>query len=401
MTNIWADTYKQIRDPFFQIEDPYTVSEEKKEKKEKEEPGEKKNEKKDEKEDEKEDGKPKRWWDDDGDGKGYEKGEVSGKFPKKKVNKEERELYSKKDKIEKLDVRTDIKNKVQINPKITEELEAWIDELLSEGYDLSSFTLEEVAEIYESVEVHQLDEVLDTPERANEYARKNVRSMLGAFVKGVANKDISQLKTIKKRKRGAELAKRKAEKKAAEEMKEQTDIYDIIPSHLLDEVDTYGMPARGDAQAQKVDPMAAAKAKAARAKVSKEIADLQVAKQAQRTKVSTTESVITYLAGRTPFYEGMYDPKKTKMRPASERSKTEMTDAQRKKAREEQERVTQIHDRGERVLTGMIAKSRSSSPMGTERKEKPEAPEANRKLGKGKQDTLASKADKVLKSLKK
>tara|TARA_B000000557_G_C20772319_1_gene442422 strand:- start:361 stop:525 length:165 start_codon:yes stop_codon:yes gene_type:complete len=25
----------------------------------------------------------KRWWDDDGDGKGYEKGEVSGKFPKK------------------------------------------------------------------------------------------------------------------------------------------------------------------------------------------------------------------------------------------------------------------------------------------------------------------------------
>lgn len=329
MTNIWADTYKQIRDPFFQIEDPYTVSEEKKEKKEKEEPGEKKHkegpaeEKAEEKKGEKENDKPKRWWDDDGDGKGYEKGEVSGKFPKKKV-KEERELYSKKDKIEKLDVRKDIKNKVEINPKITEELEAWIDELLSEGYDLSSFTLEEVAEIYESVEVEQLDEV-----------------------------------------------------------------------------DTYGMPARGDAQAQKVDPMAAAKAKAARAKVSKEIADLQVAKQAQRTKVSTTESVITYLAGRTPFYEGMYDPKKTKMRPASERSKTQMTDAQRNAAKKEQERVTQIHDKGERVLTGMTAKSRSSSPMGTERKEKPEAPEANRKLGKGKQDTLASKADKVLKSLKK
>jgi len=28
---------------------------------------------------------PKRWWDDDGDGKGYEEGEVSGKFKKKKV----------------------------------------------------------------------------------------------------------------------------------------------------------------------------------------------------------------------------------------------------------------------------------------------------------------------------
>ena len=30
---------------------------------------------------------PKRWWDDDGDGVGYEKGEVSGKFKKKKKKK--------------------------------------------------------------------------------------------------------------------------------------------------------------------------------------------------------------------------------------------------------------------------------------------------------------------------
>ena len=67
----------------------------------------------------------------------------------------------------------------------------------------------------------QLDEVLDTPEKANEYARKNVRSVLGAFVKGVANKDISQMKTIEKRKRGAELGKRKAERKAAEEQNEE------------------------------------------------------------------------------------------------------------------------------------------------------------------------------------
>jgi len=72
----------------------------------------------------------------------------------------------------------------------------------------------------EVVKNQQLDEVLDTPERANEYAKKNVKSLVGAFVKGVANKDISQLKTIEKRKRGAELAKKKAERKAAEEMKE-------------------------------------------------------------------------------------------------------------------------------------------------------------------------------------
>ena len=37
--------------------------------------------------------KAKRWWDDDGDGKGYEKGEVDGKFPKKK---EVKEGYGKK-----------------------------------------------------------------------------------------------------------------------------------------------------------------------------------------------------------------------------------------------------------------------------------------------------------------
>jgi len=69
----------------------------------------------------------------------------------------------------------------------------------------------------EVVENQQLDEVLDTPEKANEYARKNVRSILGAFAKGVVNKDMSQMKTINKRKRGAELGKRKAERKAAEE----------------------------------------------------------------------------------------------------------------------------------------------------------------------------------------
>ena len=36
--------------------------------------------------------KAKRWWDDDGDGKGYEKGEVDGKFPKKKVKEEVEDL---------------------------------------------------------------------------------------------------------------------------------------------------------------------------------------------------------------------------------------------------------------------------------------------------------------------
>ena len=82
--------------------------------------------------------------------------------------------------------------------------------------------MEAYAEVYAP---EQIDEVLDTPEKANEYAKKNVKSMVGAFVKGAVNKDISQLKTIEKRKRGAELAKRKAARKAAEEQNEDFELW--------------------------------------------------------------------------------------------------------------------------------------------------------------------------------
>jgi hypothetical protein len=105
----------------------------------------------------------KRWWDDDGDGKGWEKGEVSGKFKKnKKVTKEgfsnwRQDLsevmtdteFGKKIKEKK------IKNKIKINPSISETVEnlggtliemveidevefvveSVYDELLEEGYD--------------------------------------------------------------------------------------------------------------------------------------------------------------------------------------------------------------------------------------------------------------------------
>jgi len=66
----------------------------------------------------------KRWWDDDGDGKGYEKGEVSGKFKKKKI----KEGYSnwRQDLSEVMtDKESDVKvtekkvnNTVVINPKL-------------------------------------------------------------------------------------------------------------------------------------------------------------------------------------------------------------------------------------------------------------------------------------------
>jgi hypothetical protein len=73
-------------------------------------------------------GKTNRWWDDDGDGVGYEKGEVSGKFKKKK--------------------------------KVTkEELELWVNELLEEGYDLSEYTWDDMFEIYEEIKyIEERDE---------------------------------------------------------------------------------------------------------------------------------------------------------------------------------------------------------------------------------------------------
>ena len=104
--------------------------------------------------------------------------------------------------------------------------------------------MEAYAEVYAP---EQIDEVLDTPEKANEYAKKNVKSMVGAFAKGVVNKDISQLKTIEKRKRGAELAKGKAERKAAEEQNEEVEQIDEISAGLAGKVVNARIAATGDA----------------------------------------------------------------------------------------------------------------------------------------------------------
>jgi hypothetical protein len=222
---------------------------------------------------------------------------------------EERELSSKKNNGDQLDVMKG-KNKIEINPKLSEEIQEWVGELIDEGYDLSQFTPDEIVDIYESAEVEQLDE-----------------------------------------------------------------------------------------QDQQQDSMASAKAKAARAKVAKERADYQVAQQAQRMKVSPSESVIAFIDGREPLFEARFDPKKTKLRPASERTAKSMTDAQRKAAKKESERVSAVHSKGETVLAGM----RSSGKRGkvqTTPAPKSKAPEANRSV-RGKSDKLASAADKILKDLRK
>jgi hypothetical protein len=427
MTNIWADTYKQIRDPFFEMEDPYTVSEEKKEK---EEPGEKKHkegpkEEKGEKEDKNED-KPKRWWDDDGDGKGYEKGEVSGKFPKKKVKEEVEQidelshdtyrLVAKKqnkkvgalqdagkDATEaqnRLDRTKRLRKKSFVGPEApgarnpyaeeraaNEEFELWVDSLVKEGYDLSEYTWNDMYEIY--------SEERELASRSKKTDKIDVR-------KGIKN-EVNTKPTVSEEleawigellEEGYDLSKFTLD--------EVIHIYESVDAEQLDEVNSSTLPPRGDAETVTKDPLQAAKARAARAKVSKEIADLQVAKKAQMTKVDTNESVISYVRNHIDntesLSEAVFNPKKSKMRPASERTQRVMTNAQRKAAKKEDDRVAQIHSKGATVLQGLMPQGKSGK-VKTTPDAKPAAPEANRKV-KGKEDTLASKADKILKSLK-
>jgi hypothetical protein len=79
----------------------------------------------------------KRWWDDDGDGKGYEKGEVSGKFKKKKSVKEgfsnwRQDLSEVMDDIEaeKKIKEKKVNNKIIINPEMKEAVEQLGGELI-------------------------------------------------------------------------------------------------------------------------------------------------------------------------------------------------------------------------------------------------------------------------------
>jgi len=122
----------------------------------------------------------KRWWDDDGDGKGYEEGEVSGKFKKKK--KVTKEGYSnwREDLIEVVDkIKTDkseetkvtdkkVNNKININPKL--DLGEAVENL--GGTLLEMVEIDEVDFVVESVYGELLEEGYeeDDIEEALEYA---------------------------------------------------------------------------------------------------------------------------------------------------------------------------------------------------------------------------------------
>jgi hypothetical protein len=145
MTNIWTTAFEEIRKPHFDIEDPYTALEEKK------------------------NYTPSRDQDGDGDndfadnmvarmvasGK-MTKAQAIAKTKSKSYNKEEVDRTAESQE-KKIDVRKGIDNykkangkpaPVNLNPTIREEIEEWVGELVDEGYDLSEFTWDEIADIY-------------------------------------------------------------------------------------------------------------------------------------------------------------------------------------------------------------------------------------------------------------
>jgi hypothetical protein len=306
MTNIWADPYKEIRKPFFDTE---SLEEE----------------------------RAKKDYDEDGQiesGAKEYRGVVHNAIQKKKGGKpdgkdtssvKEETLVEVEKKNDSKDKKIDVmsgKNKVAINPQIKEEVEAWVSELVEEGYDLSEFTWDEMTDIY-------IDEMSEG---------------------------------------------------------------------------TAGMPARGDAETVSVTnpQLASAKRRAAQTQIAADMARIKLQRTSAMTKESY-DSIVEYLSQRNDAFEnleeGVFDPKKTKMRPASERTQRSMTDAQRKAAKKEAERVAAIHSKGETVLAGMRPQGKKGK-VKTTPDAKPAAPAANRTV-KGRYDKLAKAASSVLKSVQK
>ena len=127
----------------------------------------------------------KRWWDDDGDGKGYEEGEVSGKFKKKKkVTKEGfsnwredlSEVITDKQ-FEKKITEKKVNNKVTINPKL--DLGEAVENL--GGTLLEMVEVDEMDYIVESVYDELLDEGYeeDDIEEALEFALTEAKVTFG------------------------------------------------------------------------------------------------------------------------------------------------------------------------------------------------------------------------------
>ena len=171
----------------------------------------------------------KRWWDDDGDGKGYEEGEVSGKFKKKKTVKEgfsnwRQDLSEVMNDIEDnekpkvIKEKGDIKNKVIINPDLkTEEVETIVNGF--GGTLLEMVEIGEVDYIVESVYDELLDEGYeeDDIEDAIEYALTEAKVTFGHDTPAAEKKGGNLLKAVGRLARQKLSSKVRGAKKAAKQ----------------------------------------------------------------------------------------------------------------------------------------------------------------------------------------
>lgn len=258
MTNIWANSFTELREPFFNIEDPYVLREEKENGKEKEEKGEKKHkegkaEEESEKAGEKYEGKYKKTGkkskDYDGDGTVEDEADeyagVKDRAIKKAMKmKEDRDISAKKDSTRKLDNKKSVSNKIEINPSIKES-KKWIQKAIKHP--------------------GALHKQLGVPE-----GEKIPAGKLSAAAK-----------------KGGKLGQRARLAKTLKGMHEEIE--------TVFEADTTMAP-KGDAQTVKATD--SNKSKVAQMQIRKELADVQLAKAKKDANQTTNESVIAYLYNR-------------------------------------------------------------------------------------------------------
>ena len=379
MTNIWAQTFEEIRKPHFEMEDPYTLSEKKASK------------------------------DYDGDGKlesGAKEhaGAVHNAIQRKKGGKPDGqdtssvkeetlvEVEKKTSADKKVDVMKGGKNKVVINPAIREEVEAWVSELVEEGYDLSEFTWEEMTEIYEAVELDEGHGSRTSFKKQSADERWRVKSF-GSNYTPHKNYDPQA-----NRGQGQILRPKQAEKQRRKSLAKSA----VGEEYELEE-GTAGMPAAGDAERVSVTnpQIASAKRRAAQTQIAADMARIKLQRASAANE--SYDSIVEYLSQRNDAFEnleeGVFDPKKSKLRPASERSQRTMTPQQRSAAKKAAARTAEIHSKGETVLQGLRPQGQRGK-VKTTPDAKPAAPAANRTV-KGRYDKLAKAATSVLKSAQK
>jgi hypothetical protein len=120
---------------------------------------------------------------------------------------------------------------IRRKPRVDEDFELWVDELIDEGYDLSGYTWDELYEGYKKLPIGKM---IKQAVRKQTYSRN-------PYDTDYENKEVNKMARIadrhsiikgKGKVRGegqAELNRRRGE------MKEEYDLYDLILSHLLDE----------------------------------------------------------------------------------------------------------------------------------------------------------------------